>query len=160
MRFRRLSDDELKRLEKDFVHFLAANTVTADDWVKLKETQIDKAEELINLFSDVVYEQLMTKVEYLEYRSSHQLRVFYCDKDVIQMQGLDVSKDLKIDLRKGETLKNVLSNNNIDGKVQVIHAEKAYEANREDEVFKMMINGCVKTDAKIFDLLSGLRGKL
>ncbi len=76
MKYRRLSTDELQELEKEFVHFLVSNGIAADDWVKLKEEENDKAEALIDTFSDVVMEKVLGKVDFLEKREKSSVLFF------------------------------------------------------------------------------------
>ena len=51
-KYRELTTLELKELEKEFIDYLIVNGITADDWVKIKEEQQEKAEDIITLFSD------------------------------------------------------------------------------------------------------------
>ena len=60
MKFRRLTNEELQELEKEFVQFLVSNTVTADDWEKIKEDNPERAEGLIEIFSDIVFEKVIS----------------------------------------------------------------------------------------------------
>ena len=57
MKYKRLASQELEALEKEFINYLATEQITADEWVKMKETTPEKSEELIDVFSDMVYEK-------------------------------------------------------------------------------------------------------
>ena len=54
MKYRPLHPEELENLREDFVQFLAANSIAGDDWVKLKKEMPDQANQLIEMFSDLV----------------------------------------------------------------------------------------------------------
>jgi hypothetical protein len=56
MKYKRLTTEELKHLEKEFVNFLASAQITGSDWEKMKANEIEKAEELLDVFSDLVFE--------------------------------------------------------------------------------------------------------
>jgi hypothetical protein len=161
MKFERLPENELKKLEKEFVQFLVSNTVTADDWVKLKTNEPKKAEELINMFSDIVYEKVMQKVEFLEFRTPLDLKTFRCNDEEIIMMGIEVDPTLGLDLRKQDDLKKMaqLDNKLID-KIKVYSASKAYKPNRSEEIFRMMKGGAQKTNSTMFLLLENLYKKL
>jgi hypothetical protein len=75
VKYRRLRKDELEELEGEFIKFLASNTVTADDWVKTKAETPEKAEDLLDVFSDIVFEKILEKVEYLEHKRPKDFRV-------------------------------------------------------------------------------------
>ncbi|MGB0431158.1 MAG: DUF6495 family protein, partial [Bacteroidia bacterium] len=100
MKFERLPQPELKKLEKEFVQFLASNTITADDWVKIKSESTEKADELIDMFSDIVYQKVLEKVEYLEFRIPNDIKTFRCQKDKIVLMGMAINGIENIDLRK------------------------------------------------------------
>ena len=46
-KYRLLSSDELKALEKEFVEYLVVNGITADEWERLKKEENDKAKDPI-----------------------------------------------------------------------------------------------------------------
>lgn len=157
MKFKRLPANELQRLEKEFVEFLVSNGVTADDWVKLKTTSPEKSEGLIDVFSDIVYQRAMENIEYLEHRTTHDLKVFHCEREEITLLGIEVKKHVEIDLRTGDGLKaleNVVANNADD--VALFTASKKYKPSREEEVFRMMNAGAVKTTKEWFEMLKNL----
>ena len=66
LKYKRLSIEQLKELEKEFVDFLVVNGILAEDWLKLKETDPDKAEQMVDLFSDVVFEGILRKTDFIE----------------------------------------------------------------------------------------------
>ena len=99
MRFRRLTTEELTHLEKEFIEFLVSNTVTAEDWVKLKADSPDNAEELIEMFSDVVLSKVYGKIVLLEKREKNNLLLFKFDGEIVQMLGVSTN-DETIDFTK------------------------------------------------------------
>ena len=61
MKYKRLSVEELQALEQEFINFLAAAQITAPDWVKMKENEFAKAEELVDVFSYMVFDKVLKK---------------------------------------------------------------------------------------------------
>ena len=80
MKYRRLRQDELESLEKEFVRFLASNQVTAEDWEKLKAGALEKAEKLIEIFSDIVFEKILSDVEYMEFQTPRDIKTFHFEE--------------------------------------------------------------------------------
>ena len=78
MQYRRLTTDELQEMTTEFVHFLATNQVTAPEWEQLKRDGSPRVEELIEQFSELVFERILQKVEYLEHRAPKDLRTYHC----------------------------------------------------------------------------------
>ncbi|MDX1650845.1 MAG: DUF6495 family protein [Brumimicrobium sp.] len=145
-KYGQLTREELTALEKEFVEFLVINGVSADQWKQLKQNSPDKAEGVIEQFSDVVWEGVLRKIRFLEFRSKNEIKTFQCLQDKIVLMGLKINKtevDLssEIDyeaLRKNPPLTNVYS------------LEKKYEKNRETEIFEMIENGCFRSDGTLF----------
>ena len=57
MKYRVLSTKELEPLKDDFIKFLSANTITGEDWAKIKSSKPNQALKLIEVFSDIVWEK-------------------------------------------------------------------------------------------------------
>lgn len=153
MKFKRLPINELQKLEKEFVQFLSSNTVTADDWVKIKKENPEKADELIDMFSDVVYQKVMEKIEFLEFRTALDMKQFKCEKDQIVMMGLNITEATGLDLRKGDDLNQL---ERVASEVSVYKAEKVYKPSREEEIFTMMNAGAAKTEGELYRLIENL----
>ena len=91
MKYRILNNKELEPLKDDFIKFLSANTVTGEDWAKIKSNKPNEALKLVEIFSDVVWEKALDKIKYLEHRDDNYLKVFYCGENKIEMVGFKVS---------------------------------------------------------------------
>lgn len=157
MRYRKLRKDELFELETEFVRFLAANTVTADEWERLKKEQNDQAEKLIELFSDLVFQQTLEKIEYLQRRAPKDLQTFHCLPDKILLRGLRVEGPSEVDFTRNETPAQMMEQVRASSaELQVYRAEKAYSKVRELELFEMMEQGCLISKGEMFGLLDQL----
>lgn len=157
MRYRRLTNEELAELEQEFVNFLVVNTVTADDWEKLKLEDPIKAEGYIEDFSDLVLDKVLSKVSHLEHRSEKDLMVFKCTEDKLCMIGLTVSDGVDIDLNNEASIASMLlTSDNLEGKVKVFKSEKKYIKDRSLELFELIQTGCLMTDEKMYNTLMSL----
>jgi hypothetical protein len=150
MKYKRLTSEELHALEPDFVRFLATAQVTGPDWEKMKKEEIEKAEELIDVFSDIVYDKVLRKIQYLEYRDEKTMNVYYCGNEKIQLAGLRVKENSALDLTKGNIPEQW---NEHQSAITIVRSEKKYEKEREEEVFELLQNGCLITDEKMFKIL-------
>ena len=151
MRYKRLNQEELQALEKEFVNFLASAQITGSDWVKMKTNELAKAEELIDVFSDVVYDKILRKIKYLEYRDAKTLNIFYCADDRIVLAGMRVKEHSQLDF----TAPDFFAKWNADDftMVNIVKSEKGYVKERELEVFELLQSGCLITDDKLFNAL-------
>jgi len=155
MKYRRLSPDELQELEPQFIRFLASNTITADDWVKLKQSDPKRVEGLIEIFSDIVFQQTLEKLEYLEFKTRNDIKVFHCQKEKIVMRGLLIEGDTDLDLTKNNQAAYIMQQIQAsNASIKVYTAEKKYTQVREQELFMMMNNGCLISNELLFNSLS------
>jgi len=158
MTYRRLRNDELAELETAFARFLAVNGIPADDWIKIKAEDGKRTEELIESFSDVVFHETLTKLEYLEFKSKNEIRIFHCLPEKIILRGLMVDGDTSLDFTQQEDAKVMLAKMQESGaKLSMFVSEKSYKDNkREAELFAMMEAGCRTSDGSLFVMLKSL----
>lgn len=154
MKYKRLTIEELGALQSDFVNFLASAQITASDWEKMKKEENEKANELIDVFSDVVYDKVLSKISYLEYRDAKTLNIFYFSEDKIKLVGLRVKEGGKLDLTASDIFDQWSSNNTAS--VNVVRSERNYEKKKQLEIFELLQNGCLITDDKLFKLLNSI----
>ncbi|RLD19527.1 MAG: hypothetical protein DRI69_08145 [Bacteroidetes bacterium] len=151
LRFKCLSSEELTVLEQQFVKFLAAQSILAPDWVKIKETDPLQAQEIIEDFSNVVYGTVMSDALFLECKTRYTLYCYQCLNDRFVLVALEIDQASQIDLRHVDT--GNISAIVASAKLQVYTTEKPYVKPKEDEVFAMMESGCEITDGGMFKVL-------
>jgi hypothetical protein len=154
MKYKRLTTDELEILQEDFVRFLAAAQITGADWEKMKQNENEKANELIDVFSDMVYDKVLSKITYLEYRDTKTLNIFHFAEDKVMLRGLRVKDNSALDLTSAELFKDWSSANNAS--VTIVRTEKKYEKERAEEIFDLLQTGCLITDDRLFKLLNSM----
>ena len=149
-KYRRLTIEELQNLEKEFISFLVVNGIPAEDWEQIKEDEA-KSQGLIDSFSDVVFEKILRQIEYVAHYSKNSVKVFHCRADSIHLIGVDTGAT-DIDLTAEAGIQRLQSNPPAD--IQIYQSSKTYMPNREQEIFKMLGQGCVKTDGSLYKLLA------
>ncbi len=158
MKYRRLTLSELQELEKEFTRFLASHSVTADEWVKIKEESPEKMENLLDIFSDIVFDKILADVEYLEHKRTKDFRVYQFKDDKAVMFGLFIEGESDIDFRKEEDtsamMEKVKASN---ASVKLFTGEKKYKFTKEMEIFKVMEEGAlISKDDTMFNTLQSL----
>lgn len=149
-KYRNLTREELHDLEKEFIDFLVINGITADEWVDLKKKETEKAEKILEQFSDVVWEGVLRKTQFIEHRSPQEIRAFQCLPGKIVLMGLKID-DPSIDLSTTEGLKKVQQN---PPGTSVYTSEKAYSKKREKEIFALIQSGSVISDGQMFKTIA------
>ena len=159
MKYRRLNNKELKTLEKEFVKFLAANHVTASDWENLKKEESEKVEGLITIFSDLVIEDTLKEIRYLEFITPHDIKTFFCTEEKIYLQGLTIKNKKEVDFLKMALPKDLAALIHLqEGQVELYSAQKEYQPSRLQELFQMMENGClISKEGQLFQMLLDLK---
>ncbi|MFN6945647.1 MAG: DUF6495 family protein [Cytophagaceae bacterium] len=153
MKYRLLTKDELNELQPEFIHFLASNTITADDYKKLQNEHPEKVEELIEIFSDIVLEKVLKKVNYIEHREPSNLMTFHCLSDRMVLLGMSIKGNADLtdpDFIAAVNQKPGLLN---ELNLEVFKSEKMYTDEREKEIFKLLESGALISDGKLFQTL-------
>lgn len=152
MKYQRLPNSELEKLKDDFVQFLIINGIEATDWEQLKSEEPTKSEQIIEQFSDVVYESIFRKNQYLEVTLEHEIMAFYFQPEQVVLVGLK-SIDDKIDLRTLDDW-NVVKNNRES--FEVFSQQKSYKNEREAEMFQLFKSGAILSNGELFRSLISL----
>jgi len=135
MKYRCLTDEELKELENEFKHFLISNNVYTEEWENLNKTKSDKVQVLVEMFSDLVMDKALKNIKFLEHITVKDIKVFYCENDKMTLIGI-TSNNEKIDFTNQniDELKNVPLN--------IFKTDKKYNKQRELEIFDLLNSGC------------------
>ncbi|MEZ5038248.1 MAG: DUF6495 family protein [Saprospiraceae bacterium] len=159
MKYRSLSLEELESLKTDFIKFLAANTITSDDWEKLKRDQAEKAEQLIAIFSDMVFDQTLEKVTYLEHKTPRSIRTYHCLPDKISLMGLLVEGETALNFTQNLSPEQMINLVQLSGaELKLFSGEKAYKTDRKLEIFELMEQGAlISKDGHLFHTLHQLK---
>ena len=151
LKYRRLHVRELESLEQKFIQFLVSNTITGDDWLKIKTQQPERAEGLIEIFSNLVFDEALKKVNYLKLGSKNDLKIFRFGESFIQLLGLAVNHPSKeIDFYKQHDLAEIVRTNE---HLSIYHLEKKYAISKEHDAFFLMEQGCLICDGSDFEIL-------
>lgn len=142
MKYRKLHPEELDALRDDFVQFLAANSITAPDWVKLREAYTETAGKLVEMFSEIVWEKVLDKITYLELRTSQRLTVMHFREEKAEMVSVAID-DNTFDFTD-TTFMDSLAEGKVDWstyKPEVHKGSKKYNLSRKEELFYEMERG-------------------
>lgn len=150
-KYRKLSLEELKELEKEFINFLIVNGIDAKQWEGIKHTNVSLANELIATFSDFVLESIFKKATYIELRSSKSLRIFKFNMESLLEVGLSIPIESDGDFTNQDWVKNAFENP--PTYLKTYCREDEYKKGREIEMFELTINGAVITDERLFEII-------
>lgn len=147
-KYRLLSLEELQELEKEFVDYLIINGIVADDWGKIKNEDPEKALKIIDLFSDVVFEQILQNTQFLEFREKTKIETVQCLKDKFVVVGLEGMNVKGLDFNDSEDLKKYI--NDPPENLRIYTTEIPYQESRELEIFKKINQEFLISDGALF----------
>lgn len=124
------------------------NGIMSDDWLKMKDNDPKAAEEMTTIFSDVIWESVLRKTQYLIHRTKNSIKCFQCLQDNAVLVGID---SMKINLLDKDIHKILKSHNTSD--IQIYTTEKKYAKSREEEMFEMLNWGCEISEGQMFKQL-------
>lgn len=151
MKYTRLSKEQLEALHEEFINFLASQTITSKEWETLKKEKPEVAEDELDVFSDLIWEGALTKVEYLENAGADQLFLFEVGKSEFRLIHLKV-KHPEIDLNS-KSGRNWLLENLTNNSVEITRGSKKPGADRNQEVFDLINQGAQITNGTLFKAL-------
>lgn len=148
MKYIRLTKEQLEELQPEFINFLATQSITATEWAQIKEERPEVAQEELDVFSDLIWEGVLSRVEYLENVSQHHMHLFHLAEKEMKLFSVKVLNPA-IDLRTKEGFGWFKRNFQSDH-VEYLTASKAYGADRNLDKFQLIRQGAVITKGELF----------
>tara|TARA_R110000765_G_scaffold417931_3_gene520994 strand:- start:328 stop:804 length:477 start_codon:yes stop_codon:yes gene_type:complete len=148
MKYTRLTKEQLEELHQEFINFLATQSITGDEWDAIKKDKPKVAEEELDVFSDLVWEGVLSKVSYLENISSNQMHLFFLAEKEMKLISVKVmNPDLDLTTKIGfEWFKK----NWQSDFVEYLTASKAYTDDKNVDKFLLLQQGAVITKGDLY----------
>lgn len=151
MKYRILNAEERKIFDEDFKAFLITNGVHAEEWAAMNEHDPEKATSLVELFSDIVFDKVYQKIEFIEFRSTDSCLVFRCKPDEMELISIVPKDKDTVDLSTPESIHEALINNS--QALTIFQTAKKYSTLRELEIHQMIEQGCVNSSKEFWEAL-------
>ncbi|MCG2462490.1 DUF6495 family protein [Flavobacteriaceae bacterium F89] len=154
MKYERLTKQQLEELHQEFINFLATQSITADEWDAIKRDRPQVAEEEIDVFSDLVWEGVLAKVDYLENISAQHMHLFHLLEKEMKLISVKVLNP-NIDLTTKEGFAWFRKNYQSDF-VEYLTASKAYGKDRKADKFGLIQQGAIITKGDLYRWFEGM----
>lgn len=148
MKYKRLTKEQLKELQQEFVNFLATQSITGEAWQTLKQEKPQVAEEQLDVFSDLIWEGVLAKVHYVENISAQQMHLFHLTDKEMKLLSVKILNP-NIDLRTREGFDWFKRNFQSDF-VEYLTASKAYGKDKNLDKFGLIEQGAVITKGALY----------
>ncbi|MFI8378014.1 DUF6495 family protein [Leeuwenhoekiella sp. NPDC079379] len=148
MKYIRLSKEQLEEMHKEFINFLAAQSITAEEWESIKKDKPEVAEQELDVFSDLVWEGVLSKVKFLEHFSPQHMFLFNVGDLKISMISIEVeNKEIDITTPAGYKW---LQNNFMKDEVNLYTSSKLLSEDRNNDIFVLIRQGASITQGDLF----------
>lgn len=148
MKYKRLTKEQFEELHTEFINFLASQSIDKTEWDKIKSDKPEVAEQELDVFSDLVWEGVLTKANYLEHFSKNHIFLFHCQEILIQSIVLK-ALDPQVDFMQKEGLQ-WLSDNLFTDTVEIHLGKKEYEEGRNISIFDLISQGAILSDGQLY----------
>ncbi|WP_034258571.1 DUF6495 family protein [Altibacter lentus] len=154
MKYTRLTKEQFEALHSEFINFLATQSITAEEWTSIKAKQPEVAEQELDVFSDLIWEGVLSKAKYLENISPQQLFLFKLEAEKMRLIVVKVTDTTK-DITTAEGYR-WLQQNYASDTVEFLQASKEYSDDKHMDIFELIRQGSVITKGELFSFFSKL----
>ena len=154
MKYRQLTKEQFESLHGEFAHFLASQNIDLNEWNSIKKEKPKVAEEEMNIFSDIVWDDVLKRTKYLEHFSSNMVNLFKCEENSIHRIVLKVAIQ-NINLKEQEGYRWLLKNIK-EPSVEILQGNKKYRNDRNSEIFDLIEKGSSISKGELFEHVKNL----
>ncbi len=148
MKYRRLTREQLEELHTEFINFLATQSITKEEWDAIKSDTPEVAEQELDVFSDLIWEGVLSRVAYLENISADHMHLFCCAEKEMKLISVRV-RNPEVDLRSEVGFEWFKKNWQSDF-VEYLTASKAYSEDPNLDKFRLIEQGAVITRGALY----------
>lgn len=153
MKYRQLTKEQFESLYQEFARFLASQSIDVNEWNQLKKEKPHVAEEEMNVFSDVVWDDVLNRTKYVEHFSKTSANFFKCDESEIHRIVVKVGWDINLLEQEGFEW---LMKNPMDNSVEIFRGSKPYNSERNTEIFDLIEKGSTISKGEIYEYFNQL----
>lgn len=154
MKYKRLTKEQFEALHQEFSNFLATQSIDKAEWDAIKTNKPEVAEQELDVFSDLIWEGVLTNAQYLEHFSKNHIFLFHCQEKLIQSIVLK-SLNPEINFMEKEGLQ-WLSDNLFTDAVEIHLGKKEYEQERNTAIFDLITQGAILSDGQLYLQINGI----
>jgi hypothetical protein len=154
MKYKRLTKEQFEALHKEFSNFLATQSIDKAEWDSIKANKPEVAEQELDVFSDLIWEGVLTNAHYLEHFSKNHIFLFHCQEKLIQSIVLKALEP-QVDFMQNEGLQ-WLSDNMFTDTVEIHIGKKEYQTERNMAIFDLITEGAILSDGQLYLQINGI----
>ena len=148
MKYKRLTKEQFEALHQEFANFLASQSIDKKEWDEIKVSKPEVAEQELDVFSDLIWEGVLTSAQFLEHFSKNHIFLFHMQEKFIQSIVIK-SLDTTVDFMTKDGLQ-WLSDNLFTDTVEMHIGKKEYGEDRNLDVFNLIAEGAILSDGQLY----------
>ena len=152
MKYRQLTKEQFESLHEEFSRFLATQSIDVNEWNTIKKSKPQVAEEEMNIFSDIVWDDVLTRTNYVEHFSKNTANLFKCDEK--EIHRIVIKVDSHINLLEQEGFEWLMKNP-MDESLEIFKGTKKYNSDRNLEIFDLIEKKQFPKGSKILAIHTG-----
>ncbi len=154
MKYSRLTKEQFEEMHSEFINFLSTQAIDKAEWDKIKIEQPQIAEQELDVFSDLVWEGVLSKTEYLEHFSKNHIFLFHCfDTYVKSIVLKSLVSETNFLTKEGLQW---LSDNMFTDTIEMKIGKKEFTEDRNQSLFELIQQGSFLSDGQLFKQVNSI----
>jgi hypothetical protein len=154
MKYTRLTKEQFEELHQEFSNFLATQSIDKAEWDTIKVEKPEVAEQELDVFSDLIWEGVLSKAEYLEHFSKNHIFLFQAFDTYVQSIVLK-SLVSETDFLTNDGLQ-WLSDNMFTENIEMKVGKKVFTEERNTSIFALIQQGAFLSDGQLFKQINSI----
>ncbi len=154
MKYARLTKEQLEELHPEFINFLASQSIDKNEWDTIKKEKPEVAEHEIDVFSDLIWENVVSKAGWLEHYSKNHIFLFKLDQEKMESIVIHAHTPVADFLTEGGL--QWLNENIFSDEVQIKRGAKPFSQERNNEIFSLIEQGAILSDGTLYKQLEDM----
>ncbi|MDH4404287.1 MAG: DUF6495 family protein [Flavobacterium sp.] len=154
MKYSRLTKEQFEEMHAEFSNFLATQAIDKAEWDQIKIEKPAVAEQELDVFSDLVWEGVLSKTDYLEHFSKNHIFLFQCfDTYVKSIVLKSLVPETNFLTKEGLQW---LSDNMFTETIEMKIGKKEFTEDRNQSLFELIEQGSFLSDGQLFKQINGI----
>ena len=154
MKYTRLTKEQFDELHPEFINFLSTQAIDKAEWDKIKTEKPEVAEQELDVFSDLIWEGVLTRAEYLEHFSKNHIFLFQCfDTNVKSIVLKSVVPETDFLTKEGLQW---LSDNMFTDNIEMKLGKKDFTEERNASLFGLIQQGAFLSNGELYKQINSI----
>ena len=154
MKYSRLTKEQFEELHPEFINFLATQSIDKTEWDQIKSDKPHVAEEQLDIFSDLIWEGVLSRAEFLEHFSKDYIFLFKCEDTFVKSIVLK-SLVPETNFLTTEGLQ-WLSDNMFTDTIEMKIGKKDFTEERSESLFGLIQQGAFLSDGALYNQINSI----